>query len=485
MTAPRAHEIDRVDPGIEGLELLSHGGLPAERMTLVGGTAGSGKTIFAVQFLAAGIAAGEPGVFVSFEERPGAIRRNVRSFGWDVAAWEEGGTWSFVDASPRFGDDITTEDYDLSALIVRVRHAVEQTGARRVALDSTGTLVDQFDDVPGARRALLELATVLGELGVTTVMTAERTEDYGPISRFGFEEFVADNVLILRNALFDGKRRRTMEVLKLRGGSHEKGEHLFTVTRNGMVIVPQESMTFDYVSSRKRLSTGVEGLDEMSRGGLFDKSLTLASGATGTGKSLLASQFVASGARRGERAVLFSFEESRDQLARNAQAWGLDFDQLERDDRLRVVSRAPESASLEDHLLAMKRTIKEFGPDRVAVDSLSALERIATAQAFREYLLGLAFHIKSHSMLGLVTATSKGLNAALSSGTLHVSTISDTVFLLQYVARGAEIRRTVTLLKQRGSDHDKAVREFRIDDAGMHILDPVELERFADLPRAR
>ena len=483
MTGARKHEIARIDPGIEGLELLSHGGLPAQRMTLVGGTAGSGKTIFAAQFLQAGIAAGEPGVFVSFEERPAAIRRNVRSFGWDVPAWEEAGTWSFVDASPRFEDDLETDDYDLSALIVRVRHAVEETGAKRVALDSTGTLVDQFDDVPGARRALLELATVLGELGVTAVMTAERTDDYGPISRFGFEEFVADNVLILRNALVDQKRRRTVEVLKLRGGSHEKGEHLFTVTDKGMVVVPQEAMTFDYVSSRKRLPTGVRGLDDMSRGGFYDKSLTLVSGATGTGKSLLASQFVTGGADLGERAILFSFEESRDQLARNAQAWGLDFEQLERDGLLRVVSRTPEAASLEDHLLVMKRMIAEFRPDRIAVDSLTALERIASAQSFREYLLGLTFHIKSQAMLGLVTATSHDLNGALSSGTLHVSTVSDTVVLLHYIGRGADIHRAVTLLKQRGSDHDKAVREFRIDDEGMHILDPIELQSFADLPR--
>lgn len=133
----------------------------------------------------------------------------------------------------------------------------------------------------------------------------------------------------------------------------------------------------------------------------------------------------------------------------------------------------------------MKRSIDGFQPERIAVDSLTALERIATSQSFREYLLGLAFHIKSHAMLGLVTAASRGLNGAPSTGTLHVSTISDTVFLLQYVARGAEIGRAITLLKQRGSDHDKAVREFRIDDEGMHILEPIELSSFADVPRAR
>jgi circadian clock protein KaiC len=236
--------------------------------------------------------------------------------------------------------------------------------------------------VRAARRALLQIATELEDLGVTTVMTAERAEDYGPISRHGFEEFVADNVLILRNALELEKRRRTIEVLKLRGGSHRKGEHLFTLVDGvGMVVVSHEPITFDYPASGRRLTSGVPRIDDMLGGGLFDKSLVLLSGPSGVGKSVLTTHFVA-GIGEGEKALFFTFEESRDQLIRNARAWGVDLEGLETAGRVRIVSSAPESATLEMHLLRMQEEMADFAPDRVALDSVTALQRVATAQSF-------------------------------------------------------------------------------------------------------
>jgi circadian clock protein KaiC len=479
-------EIDRVPTGIPGLDAVTKGGLPRSRLTLVAGTAGSGKTVFAAQFLAEGIRRGEPGVFVTFEERPEGTRGNLRSLGMTVEDWEAGGQWRFVNAAPRFDEELVLAGaYDLSALIVRVRHAVEEVGARRVAIDSVGALIAQFDDLRPARHALFHLASELEALGVTSIMTAERADDYGAISRYGFEEFVADNVLILRNALETEKRRRTVEVLKLRGGSHLKGEHLFTLLpRRGMVVVPMETVDFGYGTSDLRRSSGNQELDEMLRGGFFDRSLVLVSGPTGTGKSLMAAQFIAGGITGGEKALLLSFEESRDQLMRNARSWGVAFEQMERAGQLRIVAEAPESASIEDHLLRMKAEIDDFRPDRVAIDSLTALQRVATVTSFREYLLGLTFHIKMNAVLGLVTSTSsEGAGGGLTMGDLHVSTISDTILLLQYIAVESEVRRGINVLKMRGSNHDKAVREFVIDDAGMHIGEPFGPRIWSRMPQ--
>ena len=479
------YEVARVASGIDGFDAVLGGGLPQRRLTLVTGTAGSGKTLVAVQFLAQGIERhDEGGVFVTFEERPGAIRRNFRSFGWDVAAWEEAGRWTFVDASPDLADDtVISGDYDLASLVVRVKHAAAESGARRVALDSTGSLVDQFANPAAARRALFQIAAELQEAGVTAVMTAERSDDYGPISRYGFEEFVADNVVILRNALEGEKRRRTLEVLKLRGGSHIKGEQLFTIrSGRGMVVVPQEGQELDFVPSGKRLPTGLAELDAMCGGGFFDKSLILVTGAAGTGKSLLTSHFIAGGVAGGERALLHSFEESRGQLVRNAERWGLDLERMEAEDKLRIVACLPESASLEDHLLSMKSAIAEFRPDRVAIDSLTALQRVATAKSFREYLLGLSFYIKRHALVGMVTAATEDLGGGPVTGELHLSTVSDTMVVLQYIGRGAEIARGLTVLKMRGSDHDKSLREYTVDDHGMHIGEPLPLRAWTRLP---
>ena len=470
-------ELERVEAGIPGLGLITYGGLPRNRLTLVSGTAGSGKTVFAAQFLATGIAAGEHGVFVTFEERPEGIRRNMRSFGWDVADWEQRGAWSFVDASPRQMDTVFAGDnFDLTPLLSRITNAIERVGARRVAIDSIGALVAQFNHVAPARQALFRLAAALEEAGVTTVMTAERTEDYGPIARLGFEEFVADNVVILRNALDSEKRRRTIEILKMRGCSHLKGEHLFTLLEGGIVVVPVTIGSMAYGSSTGRLSSGVKPLDGMFDGGLFEKSLWLVAGATGTGKSFLATHFVAGGVEAGQRALLHTFEESHDQLVRNAAAWGIDLEAMEQSKQLRIVAAAPEAASLEDHLQRMKATIEEFGPDRVAIDSLTALQRIATVKSFREYVLGLTYHIKLRSLLGLVTTSVSDFLSADGAGELHVSTISDVITLLHYVPVGGELRRGVQVLKMRGSDHDKSVREFHITGHGMEIGDP-----FADV----
>ncbi|HVM07956.1 MAG TPA: circadian clock protein KaiC [Acidimicrobiales bacterium] len=470
------HEVDRVEDGIPGLDLITHGGLPRDRLTLVAGTAGSGQTVFAAQFLATGVAAGEPGVFVTFEERPHALRRNMLAFGWDIESWEAAGSWAFVDASPRHDIDtvFTGGDYDLGPLLDRIASVIAGIGAKRVAIDSVGALVAQFDKVAPARQALFQMASALESAGVTTVMTAERLEDYGPIAKLGFEEFVADNVVILRNALDGEKRRRTIEVLKMRGCSHLKGEHLFTLLEDGIVVVPVAIASIGYRASTERLSTGVGPLDEMFHGGLFKRSLWLVAGPTGTGKSFLAAHFVGGGVRAGERALLHSFEESRDQLIRNAAAWGLDLASMEADGKLCIVAEAPEAASLEDHLQRMKATIEEFRPDRVAIDSLTALQRISTVKSFREYVLGLTLHMKLNSMLGMVTSSVNRFLTADAASDLHVSTISDAITLLHYVPVAGEMRRGVQVLKMRGSDHDRAVREFRMTDRSMEIGEPFE-----------
>jgi circadian clock protein KaiC len=479
-------EVARTASGIEGLDPVTGGGLPSGRVTLVSGTAGSGKTLLAVQFLVAGIVdADEPGVFVTFEERPSEIARNFRSFGWDVDGWQEQGKWTFVDASPDLSDELVVAgEYDLSSLVARVRHAVEGSGARRVAIDSTGSLIDQFGNMRVARRALLQIAAGLQDLGVTAVMTAERPDDFGPISRFGFEEFVADNVIILRNVLADEKRRRTLEVLKLRGGAHLKGEHLFTIKAGrGMIVVPQEVLNFGYASSHDRLPSGIAELDAMTHGGFLARSLVLASGPTGVGKSLLATQFVVGGVERGDRGLLFSFEESHDQLVRNAESWGLDFERLEAEGKLRIVAQAPEAASLEDHLLHLKTEMAEFKPDRIAIDSLSALQRVASAKSFREYLMGLSFHIKASALLGLMTATSD--DGADLSGGLHLSSVADAIVILQYVADHGRVGRAINVLKVRGSDHDKDIRGFTIDDSGMRIGQRLDLRSWRVLPEVQ
>jgi circadian clock protein KaiC len=472
---PTFTQVEKLHTGIEGLDLIANGGLPRGRTTLVSGTAGSAKTVLATQFLVEGIRqAQEGGVFVTFEESPHDIRQNMISLGWDIPQWEAAGRWVFVDASPQVGEEaIVVGEYDLGALLARIENAIHKVNAQRVALDSLGAIFSRLGEPGIVRNELFRIASALKKLGVTAVMTAERTHEYGDIARYGVEEFVADNVVILRNVLDDEKRRRTIEILKFRGTSHQKGEFPFTITSGqGLVVIPLSAIELKQRSSDMRITSGIDELDKMCGGGFFRDSILLVSGATGTGKTLITTEFLSGGAQRGERCLLFAFEESREQLFRNAIGWGVDFEQMEKDGRLQVVCAYPETAGLEDHLIGMKTTIERFKPNRVAIDSLSALERVGTIKSFREFIIGLTSFIKHQELAGLFTATTPTLTGGASVTESHISTLTDSIILLRYVEMSGEMRRGLTVLKMRGSMHDKDIREFTIDHQGMHIGQP-------------
>ncbi|WP_353044607.1 circadian clock protein KaiC [Mesorhizobium sp. M1365] len=469
--------LERVRTGIEAFDDLVMGGLPRGRTTIVGGTPGSGKTVFATQFLAHGITVlDEPGVFVTFEESPLEIEVNMASFGWDIRRWRETNKLVFVDASPRDHDQMIIGNFDLSGLLARVLHAARNAAAKRIVLDSVTQLFDHFvAEQTSVRRELLRIATALKRDGLTVLMTAERNSEYGEISRHRIEEFVADNVVILRNALDRERRRRTIEVLKMRGSRHVEGEVPITlVVKQGIVAVPLSSLRLEQQSSTKRVTSGNPELDRMCGGGFFRDSVTLVSGATGTGKTLLVTNFLAGGAAAGERALLVGYEESRGQLFRNARGWGVDFEGMEADGRLKVVCIYPEAQNLPDQLLMIRELVEEFKPDRIAIDSLSALERIAPETGFREFLISLTSFIKKHEIAGLCTATNKSLVGGQSASEQHISTLTDSIILLRYIQEGDFMHRGIMVLKMRGSEHDKQIRRFTIDSAGMHLGQPFD-----------
>jgi len=471
MTSTNHPAVEKLRTGISSLDIIAKGGLPKNRTTLISGTAGSGKTVFAIHFLAAGIELGEPGVFVTFEESASDVRKNMKSFGWDLAQWEEEGKLAFVDASPDPQiDTVESGEFDLGALVARVQNAVNKVKATRVSVDSLGAVFSQFEDQAMVRGELFRIASALKAMGVTAVLTAERADDHGPVARFGVEEFIADNVMILRNALEDETRRRTIEILKFRGCDHQKGEYPFTIIpEGGVIVIPLSAMQLSMKSSSVRISSGNHELDEMCGGGFFRDSVTLVSGATGTGKTLTVAQFLQGGAANGEKCLLLAFEESRDQLVRNATGWGFDFEQMERDGLLRVVCDYPDLSGLEDWLVTIQGIITEFGPQRMALDSLSALEHVGTLKSFREFVIGLTSFIKHREITGMFTATTGTLMGGDSITESNISTLTDSIILLRYVEMFGDVKRGITVLKMRGSAHDKAIREFTIGKGGMHV----------------
>lgn len=468
--------LERLRTGIPGFDALAQGGLPASRPTLVAGGTGCGKTVFAAQFLAEGIRQGEPGVFVTFEEPPAQIRQNMRGFGWDIAAWEANDLWRFVDVSPIGPIEAlrVVGDYDFHALIARIMHAIQSIGATRVALDSLAAVFSRLGDGGNVRRELFNVGHALREANVSALITAERLEAHNGKTPNGIEEFVVDNVIVLRHLQDHEKRRRTMEIVKFRGASHSKGQYPFTIRMNrGIEVIPLASGGLVHRSSENRISSGNDALDRMCGGGFFRDSVLLVSGPTGTGKTLTVSQFLAAGCRQGDRCLLMAFEESEEQFRRNAANWGLDLEGAENDGRLRIVCLYPEAQSLEDHLIRIREEIDGFEPDRLAMDSMSALERIATERGFREFCIGFTSFVKSKQLATLLTSTTSSLMGGGSVTEMHISTLTDLIMLLRYVEVAGEMKRSLTVLKMRGSSHDHAIREFSISERGMTVGEPL------------
>ncbi len=422
-------QVQKLPTGIEGFDDVCRGGLPVSRSTLVSGTSGTGKTVFSLQYLHHGICNfDEPGIFVTFEESPLDIIRNAASFGWDLQ--------ELIDQNKLFILDF-----------------------------------QQYDAIYVVRREIFRLIARLKEIGVTTVMTTERVDDYGPIARYGVEEFVSDNVVLLRNVLESEKRRRTLEVLKLRGTVHMKGEYPFTMGMDGISVFALGAMRLTQRSSNIRISSGVKDLDDMCGGGYFQDSIILATGATGTGKTMLVSKFVEDAYNNNERAILFAYEESRAQLLRNATSWGIDFEKMESDGLLKIICAYPESTGLEDHLQIIKTQINQFKPKRMAIDSLSALARGVSLNAFRQFVIAVTGYTKQEEIAGFFTNTAEEFMGSHSITDSHISTITDTILLLQYVEIKGEMARALNVFKMRGSWHDKRIREFIITNSGPEIRD--------------
>jgi circadian clock protein KaiC len=468
---------ERLRTGIKGFDEIAMGGLPVGRPTLVTGTTGSGKTLLAIEFLARGILRfDQPGGFVTTEETTEDIRRNAMSLGFDIAGWEADGRWVFVDASADVGEVQTVGSYDFGALLARIDHAIGQSGARRVSFDSFSSVFARFHDPRLIRHELVRIVAALKSLGVTLVLTSERLHEYDGLTRHTVEEFVLDNVIILRNVLRDERRRRTVEIVKLRGMPHRTGEWLFTIDpREGFVVIPLGVMRPFRHASRTRVSTGNTELDAMVGGGLFKDAVVLLNGPTGAGKTLTALQFACTDEGSCESCLFCTFDETHGQLVRNAAGWGIDLEAMEEENRLSVVADYPEVVGPEEHFLRLRHAIADMEPARVVIDTISSLERVISARALLDFVIALTSLCREREITTLITTSSGALMTpgAELSGAVELGAVSDVSIMLRYLESGGDIQRAIAVLQVRGSAHDHTIRQVGIDDTGLHIGEPL------------
>jgi circadian clock protein KaiC len=462
-------QLAKCPTGITGLDEITGGGLPRGRPTLVCGGAGCGKTLLSLEFVVRGaVTYGEPGVFMSFEETSEELAKNVASLGFDLADLEKQKLLAldFVYIERREIEE--TGEYDLEGLFIRLGHAIDSVGAKRVVLDTIEALFAGFPNELILRSELRRLFRWLKDKGVTALITAEKGE--GTLTRHGIEEYVSDAVLLLDHRVVDQIATRRLRFVKYRGSLHGTDEYPFLIDENGFSILPVTSLRLDYEVTSERISTGIPRLDSMLGGqGYYRGSSVLISGTAGSGKTSLAAFFADAACRRGERCLYLALEESQNQIIRNMRSIGLDLEPWVKQGRLKFHAARSTLYGLEMHLAMTHKLTSKFQPGTVIMDPITNLSIVASHNEVKSVLMRLVDFFKNRQITSLFTNLTH--SGELEKTTTGVSSLMDTWLLLLSVESSGERNRVFHLLKSRGMAHSNQMREFIITDKGIDLVD--------------
>lgn len=469
-TSLHSGELKKCPTGITGLDELTQGGLPRGRPTLITGAAGSGKTLFGMQFLVNGaLKFNEPGVFMTFEETGEELTTNVHSLGFDVEGLVRKKKLSLDYVYIERSEIEETGEYDLEGLFLRLNYAIDSIGAKRVVLDTVEVLFAGLPNENIIRAELRRLFRWLKQKGVTALVTGERGTS--GLSRFGLEEFVADCVILLDHRVDDQLSTRRLRVVKYRGSFHGTNEYPFLIDEGGISILPITSTGLDYDVSRERVSTGIPDLDAMfgDGKGFLKGSSVLVSGTAGTGKSTLAAHFCEAAYKRNEKCLIYAFEESPRQIVRNMQSAGLDLGAGMKSGNLMIHSLRPTIQGLEAHLLKMISLLNTFKPDVVVVDPITNFVSIGLNQDVKSMLTRFADTLKARKITSIFTSLTQ-VSDDLESTALHISSLMDTWLVLKDIVGQGERNRGLTIVKSRGMAHSNQLREYRLTDRGIALV---------------
>jgi circadian clock protein KaiC len=460
-------ELKKSPSGINGLDEITEGGLPKGRPTLICGSAGSGKTMFAVHFLVHGAEIGEPGIFVSFEETQKELEKNFASLGIDLKALEEEKKF-LVDYIYLERSEIEeTGEFDLEGLFVRLKYAVDQIGAKRIVLDTVEALFSELPNEFILRAELRRLFNWLKSEGLTAIITSEKGKN--TLTRYGLEEYVADCVILLDSNVVDKVATRNLRIIKYRGSSHGSNEYPFLISKEGISILPVTSLGLDHETSEEHVSTGIKRLDTMLFGnGFFKGSSILVSGAAGTGKSSTAASFAQASCERGNKCLYLAFEESPKQIIRNMMSIGINLDPWVNEGLLKFHATRPTLYGLETHLVNIYELVNEYQPDMVIFDPISNLISVGTKEEVKSMLTRLLDFLKSRMITSMSTALTAMDQKDIDIG---VSSLMDSWIELKAIVTDGERNRTIDIIKSRGMYHSNQLREFNLTDDGIKLVD--------------
>jgi circadian clock protein KaiC len=467
---PRAARIPlaKSPTGIQGLDELTGGGLPKGRVSLVCGKAGSGKSLLAMEFLVQGaVLYGEPGVCMNFEETEEKLAANVASLGFDLR--------DLVRRKKLFLDYVFIErsqiteagEYNLDGLFVRLAHAVKTVKAKRVVLDSVQALFAGVADTAILRSELQRLFRWLDENNLTAIVTGEAGID--TLTRHGLEEYIADCVIALDHRVTEQISTRRLRIVKYRGTSHGTDEYPFLIDEDGISVVPITSLALTHKALKDRVSTGVSALDEMMEGkGFFRGSSVLVTGTAGTGKSSLAASFTRAACARGELCLYFTFEESPSQILRNMRSVGLNLEPWVKKGLLHFNAMRPTSTGLEGHLAVIHKLISQLKPKVVVIDPITNLVSASGSYDVKSMLVRLVDFLKVQQITSMFTNLTFAGDPQERTAAA-VSSLMDTWIVLRDSKPNGRPRRELYVLKSRGMEHSREVRELIVSKRGLDL----------------
>ena len=406
---------------------------------------------------------------MSFEESSQELSQNVASLGWDLPTLIAEGKMKLDYVQIDRSQIQETGEYNLEALFVRLGYGITSIKAKRVVLDTLEVLFGGLSNEGIVRAEIRRLFLWLKSQGVTAIITAESIED--KITRHGLEEYVSDCVIFLDRRITNELSTRRLNIIKYRGSRHGTNEYPFLIEDNGISVLPLTSVELDYPVSSERISTGIERLDAMLGGnGYFRGSTVLISGTAGTGKSSLCAHFAAATCQRGEKCLYIAFEEAPNQIIRNMNSIGIDLASLVTKDLLQLQALRPTLYGLEMHLVKLHQLVAKFQPSCVIFDPISSLDSAGTMPQVKSFMMRLIDFLKSKQITAILTNLVSG-GKALQHTEIGVSSLMDTWLMLRDLETNGERNRLIYLLKSRGMAHSNQVREFKLTNNGIQLVD--------------
>jgi len=457
--------------GIRSLDAVTRGGLPARGATLIVGEPGCGKTILGLQILAGALSRGEGGVFMSFEESSTQLLRNAATFSWG-GLLHDASRCEVIDAKGMKGAEFAGA-FDIEGLLAMLASCANRVEGTWIVLDGIDQLLRHQPDQEQAIEQVAQINDWCERQGYTLLLTGKHSGDRltRPEHLAGIE-FLLPTIFVLSSILVDRRLHRRFRIAKYRGTHHDPDELALLIDDDGIHLpYANTADEEEVVASSQRIGTGIERLDDVLGGGLYQGSTTLISGQPGTSKTTLAAAFVEAACERGERALFVSFDELASRIVRNVASVGIDLQPHIDSDRLALQTHTSWHSLAEQHFMALQQRIDEVRPHCLVIDPASALLKASSAQSPHIALERLLDRTRRDGITTLLTSLSSDEDPSDESTLTHVSTLADTWIVLRYEIRGGERNRALSVVKSRGTAHSNQVRELVLSSRGVDLAD--------------